>query len=154
GGQPGGGGGAFSVGGASGSGGAAASSGDSGGMSGRGGQSTGGGGGRSGTGGRGGTGGTGGTGGGTAPTWSQIYTKFFNNSQYSSNCAGSQCHNPGRQKNIDFSSQANGYTSVKGSLSKVTSVVSNGSMPLGRPKMPAADLATFKAWVAAGALNN
>jgi len=101
-----------------------------------------------------GSGGKGGSGGGTAPTWTQLYTNFFNNAQYASNCAGSQCHNPGKQKNIDFSTQAKGYASAKASLNKLTSVLSNGSMPQGRPKMPAADLALYNQWVAAGALNN
>jgi hypothetical protein len=32
--------------------------------------------------------------------------------------------------------------------------LSGGSMPQGKPKMPAADLAIIRAWVAAGAQNN
>jgi len=99
------------------------------------------------------SGGAGGAGGMT-PTWTEIYTKFFANAQYGSNCNGSNCHNPGKQKGYDFSSQANGYASVKSSTSQLVSVLTSGSMPQGKAKMPAADLAIVKAWVAAGALNN
>jgi len=92
--------------------------------------------------------------GGMNPTWTQIYTQFLTNTQYASNCNGSACHNPGKQKGYDFSSQANGYTSVKSNTSQFVSVLSSGSMPQGKTKMPAADLAIVKAWVSAGALNN
>ena len=97
--------------------------------------------------------GTGGSG-GAAPTWTTIYTKFISNAQYASNCNGSNCHNPGKQKGYDFSTQANGYASVKSNTSQFVSVLSSGSMPQGKTKMPAADLAIVKAWVAAGAQNN
>jgi hypothetical protein len=33
-------------------------------------------------------------------------------------------------------------------------VLMSGSMPRGRTKMPATDLAKIQAWIAAGALNN
>jgi mono/diheme cytochrome c family protein len=106
-------------------------------MTGRGGQSAG------------GAGGTAGT-----TTWTEIYTKFLTNTQYASNCNGAACHNPGAQKGYDFSSQAKGYTSVKKNTSQFVSVLSSGAMPRGRTKMPAADLALIRAWVAAGALDN
>lgn len=96
---------------------------------------------------------TGGSG-GMAPTWTEIYTKFIANAQYSSNCNGAACHNPGKEKGYDFSTQANGYASVKSKTSQFVSVLSNGSMPRGKTKMPTTDLAIIKAWVAAGALNN
>src|SRR6478752_517094 len=96
---------------------------------------------------------SGGTG-GMAPTWTEIYTKFLVNAQYASNCNGAACHNPGKQKGYDFSSQANGYSSVKSKTSQFVSELSSGGMPQGKPKMPAADLAIIKAWVAAGAQNN
>lgn len=92
--------------------------------------------------------------GGASPTWTEIYTKFLTNAQYASNCNGSNCHNPGKQKGFDFSTQANGYASVKGKTSQLVSELSSGAMPQGKTKMPAADLAVIKAWVAAGALNN
>ena len=95
------------------------------------------------------------------PTWTNIYNRFFNNASYASNCTGAPCHNPGKQKGLDFSSQMTGYTTVKAKLvvgapnsSKVVSVLTSGSMPQARPKMPAADLAVIKAWIMAGALNN
>ncbi|HEX7452199.1 MAG TPA: hypothetical protein VF294_07940, partial [Polyangiaceae bacterium] len=97
----------------------------------------------------GGTGGTGGT-----VTFTQLYTKYFNSSTYASNCTGGACHNPGTQRGIDFSTQAKGYTSVKNSLNSIISVLSSGSMPRGRPKWSAADLALVKTWQAEGAPNN
>ena len=122
---------------------------------GTGGATTGGTGGKSGSGGSSGHAGqSSGGAGGMTPTWTQIYTQFLTNSQYGSNCNGSACHNPGKQKGYDFSSQANGYTSVKSNTSQFVSVLSSGSMPQGKTKMPAADLAIVKAWVAAGAQNN
>ena len=100
-----------------------------------------------------GSSGSGGMGSAT-PTWTEIYTKYLSNAQYASNCNGAACHNPGKQKGYDFSSQANGYASVKTKTSQFVSVLSSGAMPQNKPKMPAADLAVIKAWVAAGALNN
>ena len=89
-----------------------------------------------------------------APTWTEIYTKLLVNAQYGSNCNGADCHNPGKQKGYDFSTQANGYASVKSKTSQFVSELSSGAMPQGKTKMPAADLAVIKAWVAAGAQNN
>jgi hypothetical protein len=97
---------------------------------------------------------SGGAGGTSSATWTEIYTKFLSNDQYASNCNGSACHNPGKQKGYDFSTKANGYSSVKNSTSQFVSELSSGGMPKGKPKMPAADLAVIKAWVAAGAQNN
>jgi hypothetical protein len=101
----------------------------------------------------GGMGGRGGSGGATV-TFTQLYTQYFNNTQFASNCTGGACHNPGKQKNIDFSTQANGYTTVKAALSKVVSQISSGGMPRGRAKWTAAELALLKAWQAEGAPNN
>src|SRR6187431_340327 len=92
--------------------------------------------------------------GGMTPTWTEIYTKFLSNAQYASNCNGAACHNPGKQRGFDFSTQANGYASVKSKTSQLVSELSSGAMPQGKTKMPAADLAIIKAWVAAGAQNN
>lgn len=89
-----------------------------------------------------------------APTFTEIYTKYLTNGQYASNCNGSNCHNPGKQKGFDFSTRANAYASVKPKTSQVVSELTSGAMPEGKPKMPAADLAVIKAWVAAGALDN
>ena len=136
----------------------AAGSGSGGRATGSGGGTAGSGGTKSGSGGSGGSagkssGGSGGSG-GMSPTWTEIYTKFLSNTQYASNCNGSACHNPGKQKGFDFSTQANGYASVKSKTSQLVSELSSGAMPKDKPKMPAADLAVIKAWVAAGAQNN
>ncbi|HET7544157.1 MAG TPA: hypothetical protein VFK05_30005 [Polyangiaceae bacterium] len=150
--QPGGSGGALVTGG----GGAGSGTAGSGGAkSGSGGATGGSGGAKSGSGGSGGSssGGSAGSG-GSAPTWTEIYTKFLTNTQYASNCNGSACHNPGKQKGYDFSTQANGYASVKSKTTTFVNELSSGAMPQGKPKMPAADLAVIKAWVAAGAQNN
>ena len=124
--------------------------------SGSGGSATGSGGAKSGSGGSAGHAGqsSGGSSGGMTPTWTEIYTKFLSNAQYASNCNGAACHNPGKQKGFDFSTQANGYASVKSKTSQLVSELSSGAMPQGKTKMPAADLAIIKAWVAAGAQNN
>jgi len=124
--------------------------------SGSGGSATGSGGAKSGSGGSAGHAGqsSGGGAGGMTPTWTEIYTKFLSNAQYASNCNGAACHNPGKQKGFDFSTQANGYASVKSKTSQLVSELSSGAMPQGKTKMPAADLAIIKAWVAAGAQNN
>lgn len=92
--------------------------------------------------------------GGAAPTFTEIYSKLLTNTQYASNCNGADCHNPGKQKGFDFSTQANAYASVKSKTSQLVSELTSGAMPRGKPKMPAADLALIKAWVAAGAQNN
>jgi hypothetical protein len=94
-------------------------------------------------------------------TWTNIYMRMLNNQGYASNCTGGGCHNPGSQKGLSLSSQSTGYTSVTRTLvpgspsaSKLVSVLSSGSMPQSRPKMPAADLNVIKAWITAGAPNN
>jgi hypothetical protein len=94
-------------------------------------------------------------------TWTNIYTRMLDNQGYASNCTGGGCHNPGSQKGLSLSTQSTGYTSIKKMLvpgspsaSKLVSVLSSGSMPQSRPKMPAADLNVIKAWITAGALNN
>jgi hypothetical protein len=110
---------------------------------------------------------TGGTGGGGAadagavPTFTELYMNYFNNTTYPSNCAGGTCHNPGKQRNLDFSTKANGYTTIKTKLvvgsaatSKVYTELQSGGMPQQRPKWSAADLAKVAAWINAGAPNN
>jgi hypothetical protein len=94
-------------------------------------------------------------------TWTDIYSRLLNNPNYASNCTGAPCHDPGTQKGLDLSTQAKGYSTVKGKLvvgspnsSKIVSQLSSGAMPQARPKMPAADLAVIKAWIMAGAPNN
>ena len=104
-------------------------------------------------GGRGGSGGSGGSGGGTV-TFTQLYTQYFNNKQFASNCSGAACHNPGTQRGIDFSTQAKGYASAKAALSQIISQLSSGGMPRGLPKWTTAELALVKAWQAEGAPNN
>jgi hypothetical protein len=111
-----------------------------------------------GTGGSTGTGGSGsgGAGGSAAPTFTQIYTSIL--VVY---CSGSNCHNPGNQKNVSFASQSSAYSAVKsrvtagnGAGSSFYTTVNSGSMPPGGPKLSAANLALLKAWIDAGALNN
>ncbi len=65
------------------------------------------------------------------------------------------------KKGLSLSSQSTGYTSItkmlvpgSPSASKVVSVLSSGSMPQSRPKMPSGDLNVIKAWITAGAPNN
>jgi hypothetical protein len=98
-------------------------------------------------------GGSGGSGGGSV-TFTELYTQYFNNNQFASNCTGGACHNPGTQKGIDFSTQAKGYASVKNNLSKVISQLSGGNMPQTRPRWTSAELALVKAWQTEGAPNN
>ena len=99
--------------------------------------------------------------GGSVPTFTELYTTLFNNTSYASNCTGSACHNPGTQKGLDFSTQAKGYSTVKGKISvgnptgsTLMSQLSSGKMPQARPKMPAVDQAKISAWIKAGAPNN
>jgi hypothetical protein len=94
-------------------------------------------------------------------TWTDIYSRLLNNPNYASNCTGAPCHDPGTQKGLDLSTQAKGYSTVKGKLvvgspnsSKIVTQLGSGSMPQARPKMAAADLAVIKAWIMAGAPNN
>ena len=115
-------------------------------------------GGTTGTGGLTGSGGATGSGGtgGAAPTFTQIYTQIL--VVY---CAGSQCHDPGSQKGVAFSTQSGAYSSIKslvtpgnGANSSFYKTVNSGSMPPGGPKLSAANLALIEAWINAGALNN
>jgi len=109
-----------------------------------------------GTNGSGGVKGTGGTGGAAAPTFTQVYAVLV---QY---CSGSNCHNPGSQKGISFSSQSVAYTAVKGRVtpgngagSSLYNTCNSGSMPPSpNPKLSSTNLAMLKAWIDAGALNN
>ena len=101
------------------------------------------------------------SGAGGAPTWSDLYASLFHNASYPSNCTGSACHDPGSQKGISFSTPASGYTSLQRKIvpgsptsSELYLLLQGGTMPLGRPKMPAADLDRVGAWIAAGAPND
>jgi hypothetical protein len=94
-------------------------------------------------------------------TWTAIYANLLTNASYASNCTGSACHDPGTQKGIDLSSQAQGYTTIQRELtpgspgtSTLLIVLQSGAMPRGRPQMPAADVDLIRAWIQAGALNN
>ena len=91
-------------------------------------------------------------------TWTDLYRSLFDNPSYPSNCMGSGCHDPGSEKGVNFSSPATGYQSLQRrivagnpSSSDLYLVLESGYMPLGRPKMPAADLDRVRAWIAAGA---
>ena len=107
-----------------------------------------------------GSGGTSGQGsggsGGTAPTFTTIYSNIL--VVY---CAGSNCHKPGTQGGIGFSTQASAYSAIShqvlpgdGADSDFYVTVNTGVMPKGAPKLSAANLALIKAWIDAGALNN
>ena len=94
--------------------------------------------------------------GGSAPTFTQIYSTVL-----SVNCAGSECHNPGRQKGISFASQSSAYSAVStrvipgdGEGSSFFYTVNSGTMPPGGPKLSATNLAMIRAWIDAGALDN
>ena len=114
------------------------------------------GGGRGGTTGAAGTGGGGGTGKGTGPTFTQVYGTIL--SVY---CTGSGCHSPGTAGGLSFASKANAFSSLMSyvtpgddSQSDFYFAVSTGAMPKGKAKLSAANLATIKAWIDAGALDN
>jgi hypothetical protein len=107
-----------------------------------------------------GAGGTGGTGiggnGATAPTFTTIYSEIL-----VVHCAGSNCHKPGTQGGISFATQASAYSAIShqvipgdGADSDFYVTVDTGVMPKGGPKLSAANLASIKAWIDGGALNN
>lgn len=86
---------------------------------------------------------------------------MLNSASYASNCTGAACHNPGTAHNVKLSTSALGYASIRALVTPGTStagslvrVLMSGSMPRGRPKMSAADLAGIQSWITAGALNN
>jgi len=95
------------------------------------------------------------------PTWSAVYGQLLVNPSYASNCTGSACHDPGIEKGIDLSTPEKGYTTIlrrvtpgMPSSSELITVLQSGTMPQGRPQMPAADVAQVSAWIQGGALNN
>ena len=107
----------------------------------------------------GGTTGTGGTGAGgaagSAATFTQVYQMVI-----SVSCTGSQCHNPGSQSGVSFSSQSNAYSAVKSRVvagnatgSSFYTTVNTGRMPPGG-KLSSSQLSMIAAWINAGALNN
>jgi len=94
--------------------------------------------------------------GGSAPTFTQLYSSIL--SVY---CGGGACHNPGSQKGISFASQSSAYSAVSsrvipgdGEGSSFFYTVNSGNMPLGGPKLSAANLAMIRAWIDAGALDD
>ena len=95
------------------------------------------------------------------PTWSAIYGQLLVNASYPSNCAGSDCHDPGTQKGLDLSTSEKGWSTIQHRLSpgqaaasELIKVLRSGEMPDGRPKMPAADIDRISAWIQAGAQDN
>jgi len=94
-------------------------------------------------------------------TWSSIYADLLANPSYPSNCAGALCHDPGKEKRIDLSSAATGYASLRPRVvpgspsgSELVLILQSGSMPQGRPRMPADAMARIRAWIQAGAQQN
>ena len=103
----------------------------------------------------GGAGGKGGNG-ATAPSFTTIYSTIL-----VVHCAGSNCHKPGTQGGINFATQASAYAVISnevrpgdGADSDFYVTVNTGVMPKGGPKLSAANLASIKAWIDAGALND
>src|SRR5436190_1201446 len=115
--------------------------------------------GRGGTGGSAGRGGTGGStspDGGTTETFTDVYKTIL-----VTYCSGSNCHNPGSQRGVSFSSQTNAFNTLRsyvtagnGSGSSLYQVVNSGAMPQGQAKLSAANIAKIKAWIDQGAMNN
>jgi len=95
--------------------------------------------------------------GGVDSTFTAVYASLFGTSL----CAGTLCHNPGLQRGIDLSSQANAYESLKfevvpgdGAGSALYRILLDGTMPPDPPKAMSNQLAAVRAWIDAGALNN
>jgi hypothetical protein len=114
------------------------------------------GGGRGGITGAAGAGGGAGTGKGAGPTFTQIYSTIL--SVY---CTGSSCHSPGTAGGLSFASKASAYSSLQNYVtpgddtqSDFYFAVSTGAMPKGKAKLSAANIATIKGWIDAGALDN
>jgi hypothetical protein len=96
----------------------------------------------------------------TTAAWSAIYGQLVSPG-YPSNCAGSDCHDPGVQKGLDLSTREKGWSTIQHRLSPGTpdasqliSVLKSGTMPQGRPAMPATDIDRIAAWIQAGAQDN
>jgi hypothetical protein len=143
-------------GGGNGAGGTTGSNGRGGGSAGRGGGGRGGGSGTNGSAGRGGGGGSRSSDGGTPPTFTEIYQNIL--LVY---CSGSDCHDPGSQGGVSFSTQSSAFTAVSsrvtpgnGAGSSFYDTVNSGAMPRGQAKLSAANLALIRAWIDAGAMNN
>ncbi len=148
-------------GGASGTGGSAGTAGNLGSGASGGSSARGGGGGQGGlagaSGGGGGRGGGGAGGLSTAPTFTEIYKSIL-----SVDCGGSNCHYPGSQHGVGFSTQAGAYKSLvsvavvpgdaQGSIFYTD--VATGAMPDGKPMLSSAFIDEIGAWIDAGALNN
>ena len=108
-------------------------------------------------GGRGGGGGGGAAGLSTAPTFTEIYKSIL-----SVDCGGSNCHYPGSQHGVGFSTQSGAYKSLvsvavvpgdaQGSIFYTD--VATGAMPDGKPMLSSVFIDEIGAWIDAGALNN
>jgi len=92
---------------------------------------------------------------GSAPTFTALYADLF-----VAYCSGSQCHNPGTQHGVSFSSKSNAYSAVssetvagKAASSPIYTIISQRRMPPGG-SVPADKLAELAAWINAGAANN
>jgi len=115
-------------------------------------------GGHAGMAGGGGRAGTGGSAGGTSvpPTFTQIYKTIL--MVY---CQGSECHNPGTQRNVSFATQAKAYTSARalitaGSAKNSTfyNEVYTGAMPPIGDALSESQIKMIADWIDAGAMNN
>jgi hypothetical protein len=103
-------------------------------------------------------------GGAAAPTFTSLYMRIFGVPMGASpsSCAGAPCHNPGTQKGVVFSTQANAYktlvpkyvTAGNASVSKLYQDLNGGKMPQGEPKLSAALIQDVKNWINAGAKND
>ena len=96
--------------------------------------------------------------GGAGATFTALYGTIFG----TATCAGTLCHNPGIQKAVDFSTQANAYNSLKFEVvpgnsagSALYKLLANGTMPPDpAPKLTADQLTAVAAWIDAGALDD
>lgn len=120
--------------------------------------------GRGGTAGTTGVAGRGGAAGGTnpdggGPTFTQVYDQVV-----SAYCGGADCHNPGSQNGVGFSTRTSAYNYLRSQVIPGNAersyfyyiMTSNPRYmpPVGEPGPAAADLALVAAWIEAGALNN
>jgi hypothetical protein len=77
-------------------------------------------------------------------------------------CGGSNCHYPGSQHGVGFSTQSGAYKSLlsvavvpgdaQGSIFYLD--VASGAMPDGKPMLSSVFIDKIGAWIDAGALNN
>jgi hypothetical protein len=99
----------------------------------------------------------GGAGGGSVPpTFTQIYKTIL--MVY---CQGSECHNPGTQRNVSFATQAKAYTSARALItagnaknSTFYNEVYTGAMPPIGDALSESQIKMIADWIDAGAMNN